>query len=107
MDEPSTTPSATKPRKTIPDKELDTVVNYVVVGFDWGMNYILPYKEGMAVMAALEHAERVKKYYAHEKLQFVDEKVEFNISIISQKEYREQKMKKLLGVDDEKPTEST
>lgn len=86
-------------RRKISKEELDNVTNYLAISIDWSNNIILPYKDGMAFLAALEKAERIKKYYSHEKLQFSQERLEITTTIITQAEYREQKMSHLLEID--------
>jgi hypothetical protein len=85
--------------KTISNKELDTVVNYMILSFGYNACVILPYKEGAAVIAAMEHAENLKSYYAHEGIKFSDTTFELTNHTIPQKDYRESKMNHLLGVD--------
>ena len=80
-------------------KEIDTVVNYMVIGLAYNMSVCLPYADGVAFLAAMEKAECVNTYYSHEKLQFNNIAIEINYKIVTQKEYREQKMNQLLGID--------
>ena len=84
----------------ITNKELDTVVNYMVVSFGYDYNLVLPYKDGIALLASIEKAEPIERYYAGNKVVFNDKSKEIEIHTISQKDYREQKMAKLLGVPD-------
>jgi hypothetical protein len=89
--------------KTITNAEIDTVVSYMTISFDYSFNIILPYKDGVALLACLERAEAIDKKYSGTPIKFIDKVPELDVCTISQKEYREQKMIKLLGVHDDEP----
>lgn len=83
--------------KTITNKELDTIVNYMVVRFGYDLSVCLPYKDGADIISKMEKAERVTNYYGNE-LEFINKSVELNFNTIPQKEYRNGKMNLLLGL---------
>ncbi|RLB94680.1 MAG: hypothetical protein DRH26_00565 [Deltaproteobacteria bacterium] len=83
------------------EESLEKVANYMVIDFGYSMSVCLPYKDGAAIVKNLEKAEKVAKYYNHEKIKFEDEAAEYTFNIITQKEYRSQKMLKLLGITGE------
>ena len=87
--------------KKIPKEELDSVVNYMVVDFGYSTTMCFTQKDATAILASFGKGERVGTYYAHEKLEFADSPPEIKVHVISQKEYREQKMNKLLGIEGE------
>jgi len=91
-----------KPKRKISNAELDNVKNYLAIELAYNVSLILPYKEGIAVLAALENAERVNiPSYGQAQIKFNTERFEIKTEIISQAFYREQKMAHLLGVTDE------
>ena len=63
------------------------------------MAICLPYAEGVALLKALEHAERTAYYSDNDGVEFKTEALAMDFHIIKQKEYREKKMMMLLGVD--------
>jgi len=79
-------------------KILDSVVNYMVIHFGYDGNICLPYKDGAELLAKLEKAENVERYYTSDGLKFNKKPLEFTFQIITQREYREGKMHCLLGV---------
>lgn len=91
-------------KKTLSNSELDSVVSYMTDSLGYDFNVILPYKDGVAMLAALEKAEPIQQYY-HGKLVFNDGRRDITTNIVHQKEYREAKMIKLLGVQDDEPTD--
>jgi hypothetical protein len=91
-----------KPKRKISNAELDNVKNYLAIELTYNMSIILPYKEGIAVLAALENAEKVSMpSYGSPNIKFTSERFEIKTEIVTQAFYREQKMKALLGVTDE------
>lgn len=91
-----------KPKRKISNAELDNVKNYLAIELAYNMSIILPYKEGIAVMAALENAEKVSMpSYGQPNIKFNTDRFEVKTEIISQAFYREQKMNHLLGATDE------
>lgn len=87
-------------KKTLPNSELDTVISYMTISAGYYFNVILPYKDGVAFMAALEKAESINQYHGKD-LKFADDRQDVTTNIVFQKDYREAKMLKLLGVQDE------
>jgi len=92
-------------KKTLPNSELDNVVSYMTITLGYDFNIILPYKDGVALLASLEKAEAIKQYY-NGNLTFVDDRRDVTTNTVSQKNYREAKMFKLLGVQDEESTDT-
>lgn len=91
-----------KAKRKITNAELDDVKNYLVIELAYNSVIILPYKEGIAVMASLEHAERVfMSGYNKTNMTFNTERFEIKTEVVTQAFYREQKMNHLLGVTDE------
>jgi len=91
-----------KPKRKISNAELDNVKNYLSIELAYNMSIILPYKEGIAVLAALENAEKVSMpSYGSPHIKFNNERFEIKTEIVTQAFYREQKMAHLLGVTDE------
>ena len=80
--------------------EIDSVVSYMAISFGYDYNIVLPYKDGVALLTSLEKAESIDRYYSGSKVIFNDTSRQVEICVISQKDYREQKMAKLLGVPD-------
>lgn len=92
----------TTQKKKISNAELDNVKNYLVIEFAYDMHICLPYKEGIALLGSLEHAEKVKvNGYSTKTVEFESTLPTFQTTMISQQTYREQKMKHLLGVSDD------
>jgi hypothetical protein len=91
-----------KPPRQISNEELDNVKNYLAVSVAYDLAICLPYKDGIAFMAALEKAEVIlMDRYGNKSITFKVTSLELHSSIVSQKEYRTQKMKQLLGADDD------
>jgi hypothetical protein len=91
-----------KPKRKISNTELDNVKNYLSIEVAYNFSIILPYKEGIAFLAALENVERVSMpHYGQSRIKFNIERFEIKTEIVSQAFYREQKMNHLLGVTDE------
>lgn len=91
-----------KPKRKISNAELDNVKNYLAIELSYNTSLILPYRDGIALMAALENAERViMPSYGQANIKFNAERFEIKTEIVSQAFYREQKMVHLLGVTDE------
>ena len=91
-----------KPKRKITNAELDNVRNYLAVELSYGVSIILPYREGVALLASLENAEKVSMpNYGQPNIKFNTERFEIKTEIITQAFYREQKMNHLLGVTDE------
>jgi len=87
--------------KTPTNSELDVVVSYMTISLGYYFNIILPYKDGVALLAALEKAEPIERHSGGSTVVFTDDKPDVVIHTVTQKEYREQKMIKLLGVQDD------
>lgn len=92
-----------EPKRTIPDKELDTVVNYMVLKLGYNFNIILPYKDGIAFLAAMEKAEAIEKYYNGSGMKMSKNPQQVDSYTVSQKDYRIAKMNLLLGMDEKEP----
>jgi hypothetical protein len=92
-------------KKTLPNSELDNVVSYMTINMGYYFNIVLPYKDGLAFMASLEKAEAIEQYHG-QNLKFADKLENVITNIVSQKDYREAKMFKLLGVQDEESTDT-
>lgn len=91
-----------KPKRKISNTELDNVKNYLAIELAYNMSIILPYREGIALVASLENAEKVTlTNYGALNIKFNPDRFEIKTEIISQAIYREQKMNHLLGVTDE------
>ena len=91
-----------KPKRKISNAELDSVKNYLAIELAYNVSIILPYKEGIALLATLENAEKVSmSSYGETNIKFSTERFEIKTEIITQTVYREQKMNHLLGVNDE------
>lgn len=91
-----------KPKRKVSNAELDNIKNYLVVNIAYDLSICLPYKDGIAFIAALENAEMVTMdRYGNKPLTFKLGSIEIHSFIVTQHEYREQKMNHLLGVTDE------
>jgi hypothetical protein len=91
-----------KPKRKISNAELDNVKNYLVIEISYDLAVCLPYKEGIAFLAALENAENVEiDRYGNKPIKFRPKPIALNSRLVSQAEYREQKMNMLLGVADD------
>lgn len=91
-----------KPKKSIPNAELDNVKNYIAINIAYDFCISLPYKEGVAFMAALEHAEKIKMNgYGKKEITFLPDAITVETVVFSQKQYREGKMDLLLGVEND------
>jgi len=91
-----------KPKRKISNAELDNVKNYLAINISYDLSICLPYKDGMAFLSALENAEKITMdRYGSKAIKFERGNLELHQAIISQTEYREQKMLMLLGVTDE------
>lgn len=91
-----------KPKRKIDNAELDNVKNYLAINISYDLCLCLPYKEGAAFIAAMEHAEAIKMdRYGRNDITFNTKPIEITSSIITQAHYRERKMAALLGADDE------
>ena len=95
----------TETRKKPTLKELDTVINYMVIKFTYGAVMCLPYAQGAAIIAAMEKAEKVEQSYG-QPLKFTSEQIQIEHYALPQKDYREAKMRLLLGVDPEDPIDA-
>ena len=96
----TTTPD--KPKRKITNAELDNVKNYLAIELSYGVSILLPYREGISLMASLENAEKVSMpSYGHPNIKFGTDRFEIKTEIVTQAFYREQKMNHLLGVTDE------
>lgn len=83
--------------KKITNKELDSVVTYMFIKFGYGQSFIVPYLDGLKIIAGLERAEKVEYGYS-EGISFTAESLEYEIHNVSQKDYRKTKMDFLLGL---------
>lgn len=91
-----------KPSKKMLE-DIDTVVSYMFIKFGYNTKIIVPYADGVKILAGLEKAEKVEHSYGN-GITFLVERLEYEIHALPQREYRESKMKLLLGMDD-KPEE--
>ena len=79
-------------KKTLPNSELDNVVTYMTLGIGYDFDIVLPYKEGVALLATLERAEKIERYYERDGLKFQDKSRDIVINSVTQKDYREAKI---------------
>ena len=89
-------------KKEPTNEELNNVVNYLSIKWDWNRNLILPYEDGIKYLSALEKAEMIEipNWDQPDKIKFISMPT-ISTKIISQKEYREAKIKALFGEDNE------
>ena len=100
---PTTISDIKEPSKKMLEN-IDTVVSYMFIKFGYSTTLVVPYADGVKIIAGLEKAEKVEHTYGN-GVTFLAEGLEYEIHTISQKEYRESKMRLLLGIDD-KPEEA-
>lgn len=94
--------SVIPPKRKVSNAELDNVKNYLIVDIAYDLAICLPYKDGIAFLSAMENAEAVKiDRYGSKPIVFDPKPIALNSRIVSQQEYRTQKMLLLLGVEDE------
>lgn len=86
--------------KTPTLKELDNVVNYMIIKLSYNLHICVPYKDGSSIIASMEKAEKVERSYDGKTI-FSQDAIDIEFFMYKQKEYREAKMKLLLGVEDE------
>ena len=73
--------------------------NFMVVNIGYDNKIVVPYKDGMAIIAALVNAEELKEGYS-EKTRITEfDRHSFNPKILSRAEYERIKMAMLLNVD--------
>ena len=73
--------------------------NFMLVNIGYDNNVIVPYKDGLAIVAALANAELLQEGYS-EKTRITEfDRRTFNPKILSRAEYERIKMAMLLGVE--------
>ena len=73
--------------------------NFMLINIDYSNNIIVPYKDGLAIVAALVNAEILKEGYS-EKTRITEfDRHSFNPKVLSRAEYERIKMAMLLNVD--------
>lgn len=85
-------------------EELDTVVSYMFLKLGYNTQFIVPYQDGVKLIDCLTKAEKVEHSYTS-GVTFVDERIEFEVHNISQRDYRKKKMELLLGLNPPLPKE--
>ena len=100
----SETPNYAKARKDIQARKPKS--NYMLVGVAYDKKYILPYEDGIKLVAALEKAEQLSKEYGNPaRIHGIKEYIECRT--FSSIEYERIKLAALLQVDPESIPEET
>lgn len=73
--------------------------NYMLIPMGYDHHFLVPYKDGIAIVAALANAEKYIKSYSGKTRISPIEKDEFHPTILSRKEYELIKIANLLQVD--------
>ena len=73
--------------------------NFMLINIDYNNNIIVPYKDGLAIVAALVNAEILKEGYSEKTRITALERHTFNPKVLSRAEYERIKMAMLLDVD--------
>ena len=98
------TPNYAKARKEVHARKPEN--NYLLVDFAYDKKYILPYEDGIRLMAMLEKAEQLYKEFGKPaRIQGIKEHIECRT--FSPQEYERIKMATLLQVDPESIPEET
>lgn len=79
-------------------EENKQVNNYLIINFQYSFNIILPYKQGLALMDALNHAEQIEDRYSANTKIYPLKKDSIRATLLSQADYRKRKMATLLNV---------
>ena len=73
--------------------------NFMVVNIGYDSKIVVPYKDGLTIIAALVNAEELKEGYS-EKTRITEfDRNTFNAKVLSRAEYERIKMAMLLNVD--------
>lgn len=73
--------------------------NFLVFSFGWHSTFVLPYKEGMAFLAAMDLAEVYEDQHSgRPKIQPLSGN-ELRVEYLSQEQYRQIKMAQLMNVE--------
>ena len=100
----SETPNYAKAREDVNARKPKS--NYLLVDFAYDKKYILPYEDGIKLMAMLEKAEQLyKEYGKHARIQGIRGHIECRT--FSPQEYERIKIAALLQVDPESIPEET
>ena len=71
--------------------------NYMIINFGYGNGYILPHKQGLTILDALNYGEIFEERYNEDcKIEPLN-KGKVSVNLFSRQEYVEIKMAKLLG----------
>lgn len=73
--------------------------NYLCIKTDYSTKIILPYKEGLAFMSALENAEQFTEKYQEPHRIVPFNKETLTVTLMSGEEYEQYKIAALLNVD--------
>lgn len=73
--------------------------NYMIIPMGYDTHFLVPYKDGIAIVAALANAEKFIKSYSDKTRISVIDKEDFRPTILSRKEYELIKIANLLQVD--------
>lgn len=79
-------------------KELKPPENYMLIKFSYDCKILLPYADGVQVIAALKSAEKYESSYSRPKITPWDND-QSTFSIISKKECNQIRMAQLLDID--------
>lgn len=83
--------------KKIQASKKETKTPYLMVSFGYDRNYVFPYKEGLAFVAALESAEQVNEVY-NRPSSIGELTSSIQVSPFSQSEYMAYKISNLLQI---------
>lgn len=72
--------------------------NYIVINLSYDFSVVLPYKDGIAVMAALANAEQMDPSYSSRKEILPLKQTRITSTIMSCQEYERCKVAQLLGI---------
>lgn len=74
--------------------------SYMVFTFNYGERYILPHKDGVALMQAMATAEQIPSYFPSDKPPEIKQlgSLGFRMEAMSQSEYEDIKIAALLGI---------
>lgn len=85
-------------RKTV-QTETKKKDNFMVVRLSYDVHLVLPYQDGIALMAAMANAENMEDEYSREKRRIVPlVRDKITSSPLSRKEYEDIKIAALLGI---------
>ena len=71
--------------------------NYLCISFGWNSEFILPYKDGLAMLASMAHVEKLSTGNKNVPIESINSN-NVSASIITANYYRQLKMATLMGI---------